>query len=43
MMESHEQMSLDGAYEVDGGRSGENIEDVGPVAMESTTVLKPAK
>lgn len=42
-MESDEHMSLDGGYGVNGGRSGENIEDVGLVALEFSIVLKPTK
>lgn len=43
MMESNEDMGLDGGYGVDWGRSGENIEDVGPIALEFSISLKPTK
>ena len=43
MMESGEEMGLDGGYGVDGWRSGENIKDVGLVYLEFATVLKPTK
>lgn len=43
MMESGEDVGLDGGYGLDGGRGGWNLEDVGPVALEFTTILKAAK
>ncbi len=43
MMGSCGHMSLDGGYEVDGGKSGENLADTISVAMESSTVFNSAK
>jgi len=43
MMGSGEHMSFYGGYGVDGGRSGYNLEDVVPIAMESAIVFKLSK
>lgn len=43
MVERGDYMSVDDGYEVDVWRSEGNLENFGPVAMESAIIFNPAK